>query len=167
MKEETRPIFDQLILEFEARYPHIQIEQVIVPNGMSVLKNRMARGEAPDLFISYPLEQDYITRAKKGYLLDITRELFLDRIQPTIQQRYSVDGRMYGAAFTQNAVGVLYNKKLFRELNLAVPITWDEWVKTLETMKASGKTPLIMPKGEPEQTSIVTLNFVANAFPET
>ncbi|MFC5732324.1 ABC transporter substrate-binding protein [Cytobacillus gottheilii] len=165
VKEETRPIFEQLILEFEARYQDIQIEQVIVPNGMAVLKNRMARGDAPDLFISYPLEQDYIIRVKNGYLLDITRELFLDRVQPTIQQRYSVDGRMYGAAFTQNSVGVLYNKQLFRELNLPIPVTWDEWVKTLETLQASGVNPLLMPNEEPEQTSIVTLNFVANRFP--
>ncbi len=165
VKEETRPIFNHLIEEFEAEHPHIHIEQVIVPNGMSVLKTRIARGDVPDLFITYPLEQDYIIRAQKGYMLNLTNEMFLDRIQPTIQERYSVNGQMYGAAFTQNAVGVLYNKKVFEELNLSVPTTWSEWIAVMEKLKQAGKQPLVMANKEANQTSILTLNFVANAFP--
>ncbi|OXS78706.1 ABC transporter substrate-binding protein [Domibacillus enclensis] len=166
-KEETKPIFDELIDDFEAENPHIKIEQVIVPNGMSVLKTRLARGNAPDLFITYPLEADYINRARKGYLLDLTDELFLDRIQPTIQTRYSVDGRMYGVAFTQNLVGVFYNKKDFEELHLHVPQTWDEWLQVMDTLKRSGKQPLLMANKEANQTSVFALNFVANAFPSS
>jgi raffinose/stachyose/melibiose transport system substrate-binding protein len=165
VKEETRPIFNELIADFEARYPGIKINQVIAPNGMSVLKNRLARGDAPDLFISYPLEQDYITRARKGYMLDLSHEMFLDRIQPTIQQRYSIDGHMYGAAFTQNAVGVLYNKEHFNQFNLTIPSTWDEWIEVMETLEKAGKQPLVMANKEADQTSVLTLNFVANAFP--
>ncbi|TDL76118.1 ABC transporter substrate-binding protein [Peribacillus frigoritolerans] len=165
VKEETRPIFNQLITDFEARYPGIKINQVIVPNGMSVLKTRIARGDAPDLFISYPFEQDYITRARKGYLLDLSREMFLDRIQPTIQQRYRISGHMYGAAFTQNAVGVLYNKQHFKQLDLKTPSTWDEWVEVMETLEKAGKKPLVMANKEADLTSVLTLNFVANVFP--
>lgn len=165
VKEETRPIFNQLIADFEQRYPDIQINQVVVPNGMSVLKTRIARGDAPDLFISYPLEQDYITRAQKGYLLELSHEMFLDRIQPTIQQRYSINGNMYGAAFTQNAVGVLYNKVHFNQLNLAIPSTWGEWIEAMEILKKAGKQPLVMANKDANQTSVLSLNFVANAFP--
>lgn len=164
VKEETRPIFNELIADFEERYPGIHINQVIAPNGMSVLKNRMALGDAPDLFISYPLEQDYINRAQKGYLLDLSHEMFLDKIQPTVQKRYSINGQMYGVAFTQNAVGVLYHKEHFSQLNLTIPSTWDEWVEVMETLKKSGKQPLVMANKEADQTSILTLNFVANTF---
>lgn len=164
VKEETRPIFDQLIANFEEKYPHINIEQVIAPNGMSVLKTRIAQGYPPDLFISYPLEQDYKNRALKGYMLDLTKEMFLDRVQPTIQQRYEVNGHMYGVAFTQNAVGVLYNKDDFNDLGLTIPSTWDEWIVVMNALKKSGKQPLIMPNKDANQTSIVTLSFVANAF---
>lgn len=164
VKEETRPIFDQLIAEFEEKYPHINVEQIIAPNGMSVLKTRIAQGYPPDLFISYPLEQDYKTRALKGYMLDLTEEMFLDRVQPTIQQRYEVNDHMYGVAFTQNAVGVLYNKEDFSDLGLSIPSTWDEWIAVMNALKKSGKQPLIMPNKDANQTSIVTLNFVANAF---
>lgn len=164
VKEETKPIFDHLIAEFEKKYPYINVEQVIAPYGMSALKTRIAQGYPPDLFISYPLEQDYNNRALKGYMLDLTDEMFIDRIQPTIQQRYTVNGRMYGVAFTQNAVGVLYNKEDFSDLGLTVPSTWDKWISVMDALKQAGKQPLIMPNKEADQTSIVTLNFVANVF---
>ncbi|MCA0990706.1 ABC transporter substrate-binding protein [Pseudalkalibacillus hwajinpoensis] len=165
-KVETEKIFNQLILEFEEKNPRIDVRQVVVPGGITVLKTRIARGEAPDLFITYPIEQDYITRARKGYILDLTEEPFLSRIEPTIQERYLVDGRMYGAALTQNAVGVLYNKDHFSEAGVAIPNTWSEWIEVMEQLKLEGYTPLLMPNKDLEQTSVFTLNLVADQFPK-
>ncbi|WP_404406421.1 ABC transporter substrate-binding protein [Jeotgalibacillus malaysiensis] len=165
-KVETEPLFDELIQEFEADNPGVDIRQVVVPGGMTVLKTRMARGDVPDLFVTYPIEQDYVIRAEKGYLMDVTDEAFVLRVEPSIQERYLVDDRMYGVALTQNAVGVLYNKGHFEKLDLSVPKTWDEWLETMERLNASGHTPLIMPNGDVEQSGIFTMNFVANEFSE-
>lgn len=163
-KTETEEIFDDLIQDFEEQHPSINVSQVIVPEGMRVLKTRIARGDTPDIFITYPIEQDYVIRAEKGYLLDITHEPFLNNILPNIQNRYEVNGKMYGVALTQNAVGVLYNKDHFQELNLMIPETWEEFVEVMEALKAAGKTPVLMPNKEANQTSIFNLNLVANAF---
>ncbi|MCA0972105.1 extracellular solute-binding protein [Halobacillus litoralis] len=163
-KVETEAVFETLIEEFEFKNNGIDIQQVVVPRGMTVLKTRMARGDVPDLFITYPIEEDYLIRARKGYLEDLTDEPFLKDIESHIQDRYLVDGRMYGAALTQNAVGVLYNKRHFEKLNLSVPSTWEEWIDTMHQMEDEGYTPFIMPNGDVEQTSVFTLNFVANAF---
>ncbi|ARI76324.1 ABC transporter substrate-binding protein [Halobacillus mangrovi] len=163
-KVETESIFNELIQEFEDNHSNIDIRQVVVPGGMTVLKTRLARGDAPDLFITYPIEQDYLIRARKGYLMDLTDEPFLKRIESSIQKRYLVDGRMYGAALTQNAVGVLYNKQHFDELNLSVPKTWSEWLAVMDELDKEGYTPLLMPNKDLEQTSVFTLNLVANQF---
>lgn len=163
-KPETEVIFNELIQEFEALHPNVTIKQEIVPEPMTVLKARIARGDIPDLFITYPIEQDYKIRAEKGYLLDLSNEPFIKDIQPTIQNRYLVDGKMYGAALTQNAVGVLYNKNHFEELNLTIPQTWNSFVHTLEALKSNGKTALIMPNNDINQASIFNLNLVANEF---
>jgi raffinose/stachyose/melibiose transport system substrate-binding protein len=163
-KVETEPIFEELIHEFEKQHPTIDISQVVVPEGMSVLKARIARGEVPDIFITYPIEQDYLIRADKGYLLDLTQEDFIQNIQPNIQNRYLVKGKMYGVALTQNAVGVLYNKDDFQELHLSIPETWDEFIEVMEKLKAAGKTPLLMPNKDANRSSIFNLNFVANEF---
>ncbi|MGM7723213.1 ABC transporter substrate-binding protein [Metabacillus sp. Hm71] len=163
-KTETERIFEELIQEFEKLNPGIDVNQVIIPEGMTVLKTRIARGDTPDIFITYPIEQDYIIRAEKGYLLELTNEPFLKNIQPTIQNRYLVNGKMYGVALTQNAVGVLYNKDHFQELGLPIPETWDTFVRTLEELRSKGKTAILMPNKEANRSSIFNLNFVANEF---
>ncbi len=127
-----------------------------------VLKTRVARGDIPDIFITYPIEQDYLIRANKGYLLDLIEEDFIENIEPNIQNRYQVNGKMYGVALTQNAVGVLYNIKHFQELNLSIPQTWDEFIEVMKALKAAGKTPLLMPNKDANKSSIFNLNFVAN-----
>jgi raffinose/stachyose/melibiose transport system substrate-binding protein len=163
-KPETEVIFNELIQEFEELHPNVTIKQVIVPEPMTVLKARIARGDIPDLFITYPIEQDYKVRAEKGYLLDLSNEPFIKNIQPTIQNRYLINGKMYGAALTQNAVGVLYNKDHFEELNLSVPNSWNSFVQVLEELQSNGKTALLMPNKDANQASIFNLNLVANEF---
>jgi len=161
-KFETERVFNDLIQEFEQQHPSIEINQIVVPGGMTVLKTRIARGDSPDIFITYPIEQDYLIRAKKGYLLDLTQEDFIQNIDPNIQNRYLVNGKMYGAAFTQNAVGVIYNKDQFNEYHLSIPKTWDEFIAVMEKLKAAGKTPLLMPNKDADKTSVFNLNLVAN-----
>ncbi|MBW5448220.1 extracellular solute-binding protein [Cohnella sp. CFH 77786] len=163
-KVETVEIFDELIHDFERENADIDIEQIIIPNGMEVLKKRIARSQAPDIFITYPLEQDYVIRAEKGYLLELTQEDFIQNINPTIQNRYLVHGKMYGVALTQNAVGVLYNKEIFEQLHLEVPQTWDEFIQVLEAVKSAGVTPILMPNKDADTTSVFNLNLVSNEF---
>lgn len=163
-KIESAKIFEELIQEFEKENPDIDIENVYVPYGSTVLKTRMARGDIPDIFVMYPIEYDYVLRVNKGYLLDLTNEEFIQNIQPEIQNRYLVNGRMYGAALSQNAVGILYNKDIFTELNLELPRTWDEFMQTMETIQEAGKQPLLMANKDPIQISVFNLNLVANEF---
>lgn len=163
-KQESIKIFNELIEKFEKENPNIDIEQVCVPYGTSVLKTRIARGDIPDIFITYPIEQDYILRTKKGYLLELTNEEFIKNIQPEIQNRYVVNGKMYGVALSQNAVGVIYNKAIFKKNNLEIPRTWFEFIKTLETLENSGVQPLLMGNKDPAEISVFNLNIVANEF---
>lgn len=163
-KIESAKIFEELIQEFEKENPDIDIENVYVPYGSTVLKTRIARGDIPDIFVTYPIEYDYILRVNKGYLLDLTNEEFVKNIQPEIQNRYLVNGRMYGVALSQNAVGVLYNKDIFTELKLKIPRTWDEFIQIMETIRKAGKQPLLMANKDPIQISVFNLNLVANEF---
>ena len=43
--------------------------------------------------------------------------------------------------YVANAVGVIYNKAIFKELGLEVPTTWDEFIAVAEKVKESGQTP--------------------------
>ncbi|MEK3669430.1 ABC transporter substrate-binding protein [Paenibacillus sp. FSL R10-2771] len=162
-KVEAVSFFDEKIKEFEAANPGVEIEQVNVPDGPAVLKTRVARGDIPDIFISYPIEQDYVLRAQNDYLLDLTNEEFVKNIIPEVQDRYLIDGKMYGVALSQNAMGVIYNKKMFAENKIEIPQTWDEFVATMEKFKQLGITPILMPNATAD-VSAFNMNLLANSF---
>ncbi|SDH98939.1 ABC transporter substrate-binding protein [Alteribacillus bidgolensis] len=163
-KPEAVATFDTLIEQFEEENPDIKVEQNSVPDAMTVLTTRFSTGDIPDLFITYPVEEDYVTRANNDYLLDITDEDFIDDINPEIQDRYLEDGRMYGAALSLNANGVLYNKEIFEEYDLDTPETWDDFVASIEYLDEQGETPIIMGNQSIDQSSIFNLNFIAQQF---
>ncbi|MBM7095940.1 extracellular solute-binding protein [Bacillus sp. H-16] len=166
VKAEAVNTFDTLIDQFEEENPGIKVEQNTVPDGMTVLTTRFSTGDVPDIFITYPVEQDYVLRANNDYLLDITDEDFIEKINPEIQDRYLVDDRMYGAALSLNANGVLYNKTIFDDHNLEVPETWDGLIEVMEELDANDVTPVIMGNQNVDQTSIFNLNFIAQQFDE-
>ncbi|KHF41571.1 ABC transporter substrate-binding protein [Halalkalibacter okhensis] len=163
-KENAVTFFDEIIHEFELENPHITVEQVSIPDGMAVLKTRIARGDVPDIFITYPIEQDYVVRANNGYLLDITDETFIQQVDEDIQSRYLINGRMYGVALSQNAVGVIYNKDVFDELGIDIPETWNQFIETLELLELARKQPILFANKELESVSVFNLNLVANEF---
>lgn len=163
-KSNVVEFFDEMIEAFELENPDIEVKQVSVPGGMEVLKTRLARGDIPDIFITYPIEQDYVIRATKGYLLDLTHEDFIAEIDPTIQNRYVIGDRMYGVALSQNAVGVIYNKDLFAQLKLDIPTTWDQFLEILKKIRETGQQPLLMANKDLERISVFNLSLVANTF---
>lgn len=156
--------FDMLIEKFQKENPDIEIQQNTVPEGGTVLKTRFTTNDIPDIFTSIPIEQDYVTRASNDYLLDLTDEDFIDQINPEVQDRFLVDGRMYGAALSLNANGVYYNKKIFKKYNMDIPETWDELTSILEKLKAAGETPVIMSNQWLDQSTVLNLHFVAQKF---
>lgn len=164
VKAEAVQTFNQLIEKFEEENPTIHIEQNTVPDGMTVLKTRFSTGDIPDIFITYPVEADYVLRANNDYLLDVTDEPFIEKVNPDIQDRYIENERMYGVALSLNANGVLYNKQIFQDHNIEIPETWDELLATLEQLEAAGETPVIMGNQNLDQSSIFNLNFIAQQF---
>lgn len=54
------------------------------------------------------------------------------------------EGCVYGLPQVGEAVGVYYSKKHLEELGLEIPQTWEDFVAQLETIKAAGKTPLVL-----------------------
>ncbi|WP_416147503.1 ABC transporter substrate-binding protein [Salipaludibacillus sp. HK11] len=164
VKPEAVETFDTLIEQFESENPEIEVDQNTVPDGMTVLTTRFSTGDIPDLFITYPVESDYVLRVNNDYLLDMTDESFIDNINPEIQDLYLENDRMYGAALSLNANGILYNKAIFEEHGIDIPNTWDEFTSVLEELENAGETPVIMGNQNLDQTSVFNLNFIAQKF---
>jgi raffinose/stachyose/melibiose transport system substrate-binding protein len=52
------------------------------------------------------------------------------------------DGKMFAVPFAAVSHGIYYNKTIFAKEGLAVPQTWEDFIKLCDALKAKGYTPL-------------------------
>lgn len=142
-KSEAMDTFAELIEKFEEENPTIKVEQSSPPQAEVVLKTRVTKRNIPDI-IAIGANNNFKELSKAGVYKDLTGDEHLNKIQPAyLQMLKDVTGleEIYGIPFAANAVGVIYNKTIFEELNLYVPQTWDEFIAVAEEVKESGKNP--------------------------
>ncbi|WP_186670809.1 ABC transporter substrate-binding protein [Sporosarcina sp. BP05] len=142
-KSEAIPTFAKLIAKFEEENPTIKVEQVSPPEAEVVLKTRVMKSDIPDI-IGIGANNNFKELSKAGVYKDMTNDENLDKVQPAyLQMLKDVTGldEIYAVPYVANAVGVIYNKAIFKELGLEVPTTWDEFITVAENVKKSGQTP--------------------------
>jgi raffinose/stachyose/melibiose transport system substrate-binding protein len=64
---------------------------------------------------------------------------------PTVSQNGGVFGVPVGFA---SGGGILYNKKIYEQLGLSIPTTWEEFAANNETIKAAGIPPVLQTFGD-------------------
>ncbi|MCJ8014560.1 extracellular solute-binding protein [Paenibacillus sp. KQZ6P-2] len=141
-KPEAKASFDELVKKFNEANPNITITQVNPPDAETVLKTRVAKKDVPDI-IGLGATDTYAQLAKSGLFEDLSGNSLKDNIQPAylnMLNKLTGSETVYGIPFTANASGVIYNKKMFDELGLTIPKTWDELLATAQKVKDAGKT---------------------------
>lgn len=147
-KTENKPIYQEMIKDFQAKNPNIQIVLNAPPDAGTVLKTRLTKNDMPDV-LSMGGDNLYGELATNGVLLDLSKESFMSNIQPAYTKQMSDlltngDKNAYGVPYATNAGGVLYNKEKFAKLGLKIPKTWDEFITLSEKIKTSGETPFYL-----------------------
>jgi len=92
-----------------------------------------------------------IEYANSGMLRDIT-----DVVKSDLSKRigigtlgvYGNEGRYYGGPYDMGAVGMWYNKDIFKEAGVDVPKTWDELLNIVPKIKAAGYVPIALGGGD-------------------
>lgn len=143
-KTEAIPTFAKLIAKFEEENPLIKIEQISPPEAEIVLRTRVMKRDVPDI-IGIGANNNYKDLAEAGVYRDMTNDDNLDKVQPAyLKMLRDVTGldEIYAVPYAANAVGVIYNKAIFKELGLEVPTTWDEFIAVAENVKESGQIPI-------------------------
>lgn len=142
----TWPNFMPAMDQFKADNPGIEVDFSSVKNDqfLSTLQTRTAANDVPDVFLLYygmPYYNNYI---KKGVLLDLTKESFMNRLTDSSKELMKVDGKIYGVPINVQVIGTLYNKDIYKELNLSIPKTWEDFIANCEAIKKAGKTPIAL-----------------------
>jgi len=141
-------IFQDVVAKTEQENPGLKIEMEgidEVVNRDQKLKAEMAAGNPPDIFEVFG-GADLNLYVKAGRMLDLTpiiEELGIKDKFASLDE-FTVDGKVYGLPFGGYSEAIFYNKKMFSDLGLTVPTTWDELIATADKVKASGKTPFAL-----------------------
>ena len=134
---------EEKIAEFEKLHPDIDVEFEFQKDASNIMKVKLASSEMPD--ITTVVSQEFIDQ---GVYADISDAVFWDRILPSIKDLCTDlrTGNQYKVATNVTMGGLFYNKQVFEELGLRDAQTWDEFVGTLEAIKAAypNKTPLFL-----------------------
>ncbi|TWE08590.1 carbohydrate ABC transporter substrate-binding protein (CUT1 family) [Neobacillus bataviensis] len=131
--------------DIEKKY-HIKTEIETTPTGGegdNLVKTRLATGDMSDLLVYNSGSLLQAINPEKNFV-DLTNEPFMDNVMDLFKKTVTVNGKVFGVpSGNTSAGGWLYNKKVYAELGLSVPKTWDELMANNEKIKAAGKTAVI------------------------
>ena len=140
-KQEIVNQMNEIAAVFHQKYPNITVETETIPNdAQTVLKTRLVAGESPDIMMlqAYSTVFEY---ADAGYLLDLSNEPFISNIVDGSKNAVTSKGKVYALPMDMAGIGVIYNKDLFKQNNLSIPVTFAELKKVCEVFKKNGITP--------------------------
>ncbi|MFC4600982.1 ABC transporter substrate-binding protein [Cohnella hongkongensis] len=128
----------------------IKIDYQIVPSDQyfNVLKTKLNAGEGPDIFggqsgyseitMNYNVEKNAV---------DLSDQEWVKREDPLSVEQLTANGKVYALTIwdTYSSFVIAYNKKLFSELNLEIPKTYEEFKNVSLKIQESGVTPIYQP----------------------
>jgi raffinose/stachyose/melibiose transport system substrate-binding protein len=140
------PVVAEINKRFHTENPNITIQFSSNASDQfeTVLKARLAGGDAPDIFGVFPGAKFY-PYAKAKYLADLSNEPWVARLLPGAKRVVTyTDGKIYTLPMDQNVIGVTYNKQIFSQHGLSVPTNWADFLTVCEKLKGAGITPLAL-----------------------
>ena len=128
-----------------ALHPNVTITIESRPGGTdgdNIVKTRLATGEMTDIFW-YNSGSLLQALNPSETLVDLSNEPFIENIVESFLPTVSQNGQIFGVP-SQTAMGggILYNKRIYEELGLSVPTTWEEFAANNEAIKEAGLVAL-------------------------
>ncbi len=137
---------DAVIAAFEAKYPSIDIELEFRPGsaeGENLVKTRIAANDMPDL-LSYNSGSLFQVLNLEKNFVDLSKEPLADRLLDSFKTTVSAGKGFYAIPIQAiPAGGIIYNKRIYAELGLKIPMTWKEFIANCEKAKTAGKIAVI------------------------
>jgi raffinose/stachyose/melibiose transport system substrate-binding protein len=141
----SQPALDAVIEAFEQKHG-IEIQLEFRPGsseGENLVKTRIAANDMPDL-LSYNSGSLFQVLNLEKNFIDLSDLPLADRLIDSFKTTVSSGDGFYGVPIqTIAAGGIVYNKRVYRELGLQVPATWDAFIRNCEVIKAAGKIPVV------------------------
>jgi len=122
----------------------LDIQALPIDNWETIMKTRASAGELPDIVMTFA---GPVLDAMKPAVnfADLSNEPFVKDLKPFVMGQAAYKGKVYGLPLWEGSIsGTLYNKEIFKKLNIAVPKTQAEFWAACETIKKAGITPIYL-----------------------
>ncbi len=140
-KQEIVKQMGDMATAFCKKNPDISLKLTLIPNdSMTVLRTRMAGGDAPDI-IQLQAYSAVFEFAQAGWLVDLTNEPVLSKVIEGAKTSVTYKGRAYALPMDLAGIGIIYNKDLFKKYNLKPPTTFTELQNVCAVLKKNKVTP--------------------------
>jgi raffinose/stachyose/melibiose transport system substrate-binding protein len=130
---------------FTALHPNITFDIETRPGGAdgdNIVKTRLSTGEMSDVFF-YNSGSLLQALNPSQSMVDLTGDPMLDDVVDAFIPTVTQNGKVFGVPFgTGIGGGILYNKPIFEEQGLEVPLTWEEFEANNDALKEAGITPV-------------------------
>jgi len=157
---------------FMAEHPDITVEVETRPSGGegdNLIKTRLATGDMADVFV-YNSGSLFQAIAPEQNLVPITAEPWVGDLEETFKKVVTAGREVYGAPFGVQMTGaMLYNKRVYANLGLEIPRTWEAFMANNAAVKAAGLDPVIQTYGDTYTSQLFVLgdfHNVASAEPD-
>jgi raffinose/stachyose/melibiose transport system substrate-binding protein len=155
-----------LIPAFQRSHPDITVRfSTTAPTEYDgALAERLAAGSAGDLVACRPFDAS-LALYKKGYLERLDGKPGMQNFSQSAQLAWQLDDGSVTFCMPVASVihGFLYNKAIFRKLDLQPPRTVDDFFRVLEVLKKAGVAPLALGTADQwEASQIVYTNIGPN-----
>lgn len=143
-----KPGFDEVAKEFNLKNPNIEVTVEVTPykSYFTTLDTAAQGDNLPDIItINAP---NFLKYQEGGKLLDLSdSKINLDEFNPAVSDIYTVNDKPYALPRDFDAIGMWYNKALFKELGLEIPKTYEEMIETAKKLKENDPEiiPILIP----------------------
>jgi raffinose/stachyose/melibiose transport system substrate-binding protein len=131
-------------------------------DGDNLIKTKLSTQDMNDVFF-YNSGSLFQALNPDTTLQPLTDEPWVKNITADFKTTVSTTKGVYGAPTgTTFAGGILYNKKVYADLGLTVPTSWDEFIANSKKIKAAGKTAVLQTYGDTWTSQLFVLGSFAN-----
>ena len=145
-RTEDKASYQKMIDAFNEENPDINVEFKPSKNTEynTILNTALQSGEGPDIIHLRPYTPG-IELADAGYLEPLDDLEGLDQYpEETLAASKGSDDKQYGVPLNMSTTQMFYNKKMFEEMGLEEPQTWEEFMTLNEKIKKEGTTPIAL-----------------------
>ena len=131
-------------------------------DGDNLVKTRLSTGTMDDVFL-YNSGSLFQALHPDQTLQPLTDQPWVKDITSDFKKTVSTSKGVYGAPWgTTFDGGIMYNKKVYAQLGLSVPTTWDQFISNSQKIKAAGIVPVLASYGDTWTSQLFVLADFAN-----